>query len=68
LNIVSHPYTEHRLPLFLQHLNERDTNFQVVEEQAVSNGDFPTVKSPNPEEPEVIDGTGTSRKRMPILL
>jgi phosphoglucomutase len=27
------------------------TNFQVVEEQAVPNGDFPTVKSPNPEQP-----------------
>lgn len=26
----------------------------IVEEQRVPNGDFPTVKSPNPEEPEAL--------------
>ena len=29
-------------------------NVTVIEEQAAPNGDFPTVKSPNPEEPEAL--------------
>jgi len=30
------------------------TNLSIVEEQAVPDGNFPTVKSPNPEEPEAL--------------
>ncbi|WKD86992.1 Phosphoglucomutase [Polaribacter huanghezhanensis] len=30
------------------------TNVHIVKEQEVPNGDFPTVKSPNPEEPEAL--------------
>jgi phosphomannomutase len=30
------------------------TNVNIVEEQRVPNGNFPTVKSPNPEEPEAL--------------
>lgn len=30
------------------------TNVQIVEEQSEPNGNFPTVKSPNPEEPEAL--------------
>ena len=29
-------------------------NVHIVEEQRIPNGDFPTVKSPNPEEPEAL--------------
>jgi phosphomannomutase len=36
------------------------TNVHIVPEQAVPNGDFPTVKSPNPEEPEVSNGISFS--------
>lgn len=30
-------------------------NVHIVEEQRIPNGDFPTVKSPNPEEPEALE-------------
>ncbi len=30
------------------------TDVHIVEEQKIPNGDFPTVKSPNPEEPEAL--------------
>ena len=30
------------------------TNLNIVEEQSQPNGDFPTVKSPNPEEPDAL--------------
>jgi phosphoglucomutase len=30
------------------------TDVHIVEEQRIPNGDFPTVKSPNPEEPEAL--------------
>ncbi|WP_299059394.1 phospho-sugar mutase [uncultured Polaribacter sp.] len=30
------------------------TDVHIIEEQRVPNGDFPTVKSPNPEEPEAL--------------
>jgi predicted HTH transcriptional regulator len=39
-------------------------NVHIVPEQAVPNGDFPTVKSPNPEEPEALAmATALAEKR-----
>jgi phosphomannomutase len=40
----------------------------IVEEQRVPNGDFPTVKSPNPEEPEALTmALALADKKMQIL-
>ncbi|MDO9276646.1 MAG: phospho-sugar mutase [Lutibacter sp.] len=40
------------------------TNVHFVEEQRVPNGDFPTVKSPNPEEPDALKmATDLAEKR-----
>ena len=39
------------------------SDVHIVEEQRVPNGDFPTVKSPNPEEPEALEmGTTLANK------
>ena len=40
------------IPIVLAKAGYTDVN--IVTEQAVPNGDFPTVKSPNPEEPEAL--------------
>jgi phosphomannomutase len=40
------------IPAVLEKAGYNDVN--IVAEQAVPNGDFPTVKSPNPEEPEAL--------------
>jgi len=40
------------IPEVLKHAGY--TQVHIVEEQAEPNGDFPTVKSPNPEEPEAL--------------
>ncbi|MGS0524107.1 phospho-sugar mutase [Zobellia nedashkovskayae] len=39
-------------------------NVTIIEEQAKPNGDFPTVKSPNPEEPEALSMAVTKAKEI----
>lgn len=42
------------------------TNYELVEEEAAPNGDFPGLKNPNPEFPEAFVGNGPreeSRRR-----
>jgi phosphoglucomutase len=55
LNIVFTSLHGTSIKLVPDTLSQADyPNVNIVEEQRVPNGDFPTVKSPNPEEPEAL--------------
>ncbi|MDR2011315.1 MAG: phospho-sugar mutase [Bacteroidales bacterium] len=48
-----HGSTVDLVPMALKKIGFHDIN--IVEKQAIPDGNFPTVKSPNPEEPEAFD-------------
>lgn len=52
----------------LEVLSALGIEVSVVEEQRESNGDFPTVKSPNPENPEAFDLAIEYAKKHPVDL
>ncbi|WP_281224937.1 phospho-sugar mutase [Flavobacterium aquiphilum] len=55
LNIVFTPLHGTAITIIPDALQQAGySNFHIVEDQAIPNGDFPTVKSPNPEEPEAL--------------
>ncbi len=55
LNIVFTPLHGTAITIIPETLKQAGyTNLHLVKEQAIAHGDFPTVNSPNPEEPEAL--------------